>query len=135
LAKAGKAIIGVKLNAETKALELKDCYEPSNAYWLRTRDLDMNVTGPIFDYKGKEIWNSRKTIIASFGGGLSAGAGVVYVSATDSTLHAFGFPIESRKGDSHVCDLPERGMSPSREVTNVTVPLLAKPVSFQPFRV
>ena len=23
-------------------------------YWLRKRDLDMNVTGPVFDYKGKE---------------------------------------------------------------------------------
>jgi outer membrane protein assembly factor BamB len=43
---------------------------------------------------GKEIWNSGKSIIASARGGLSAGAGVVYVPATDSTLYAFGFPIE-----------------------------------------
>ena len=43
---------------------------------------------------GKEIWNSGKTITASARGGLSAGAGVVYVPATDSTLYAFGFPIE-----------------------------------------
>ena len=43
---------------------------------------------------GKEIWNSAKTITASARGGLSAGAGVVYVPATDSTLYAFGFPIE-----------------------------------------
>ena len=50
----GQAIIGVKQNTESKALELKDWYAPSNAYWLRKRDLDMNVTGPIFDYKGKE---------------------------------------------------------------------------------
>jgi putative pyrroloquinoline-quinone-binding quinoprotein len=50
----GQAIIGVKQNPESKALELKDWYAPSNAYWLRKRDLDMNVTGPIFDYKGKE---------------------------------------------------------------------------------
>ena len=50
----GQAIIGVKQNRETKALELKDWYAPSNAFWLRKRDLDMNVTGPIFDYKGKE---------------------------------------------------------------------------------
>ena len=43
---------------------------------------------------GKEIWSSGKTITASARGGLSAGAGVVYVPATDSTLYAFGFPIE-----------------------------------------
>ena len=50
----GQAIIAVKQNPATKALELKDWYAPSNAVWLRKRDLDMNVTGPIFDYKGKE---------------------------------------------------------------------------------
>ena len=50
----GQAIIGVKQNPTTKALELKDWFAPSNAFWLRKRDLDMNVTGPVFDYKGKE---------------------------------------------------------------------------------
>ena len=50
----GQAIIGVKQNPATKALELKDWFAPSNAEWLRKRDLDMNVTGPVFDYKGKE---------------------------------------------------------------------------------
>lgn len=50
----GQAIISVKLNPQTKALDLKDWYAPSNAVWLRKRDLDMNVTGPVFDYKGKE---------------------------------------------------------------------------------
>jgi hypothetical protein len=50
----GQSIIGVKQNPATKALELKDWYTPSNAFWLRKRDLDMNVTGPIFDFKGKE---------------------------------------------------------------------------------
>jgi outer membrane protein assembly factor BamB len=50
----GQAIISVKQNPDTKALELKDWYAPTNAYWLRKRDLDMNVTGPVFDYKGKE---------------------------------------------------------------------------------
>jgi outer membrane protein assembly factor BamB len=50
----GPAIIAVKQNAATKALDLRDWYAPSNAVWLRKRDLDMNVTGPIFDYKGKE---------------------------------------------------------------------------------
>ncbi|MEO8074885.1 MAG: PQQ-binding-like beta-propeller repeat protein [Acidobacteriota bacterium] len=50
----GQAMIGVKQNADTKALELKDWYAPSNAEWMRKRDLDFNTTGPIFDYKGKE---------------------------------------------------------------------------------
>lgn len=50
----GQAIIGVKQNTDTKALEMTDWYAPSNAVWLRKRDLDMNVTGPVFDYKGKE---------------------------------------------------------------------------------
>lgn len=50
----GQAIIGAKQNPTTKAMEMTDWYAPSNAYWLRKRDLDMNVTGPVFDYKGKE---------------------------------------------------------------------------------
>jgi outer membrane protein assembly factor BamB len=50
----GQAIIAVKQNPETKALEMTDWYAPSNAYWLRKRDLDMNATGPVFEYKGKE---------------------------------------------------------------------------------
>jgi outer membrane protein assembly factor BamB len=50
----GQTIIAVKQDPETKALELKDWYTPSNAFWLRKRDLDMNVSGPIFDWKGKE---------------------------------------------------------------------------------
>jgi hypothetical protein len=50
----GQAIIAVKQNPTTKALEMTDWYAPSNAVWLRKRDLDMNVTGPVFDYKGKE---------------------------------------------------------------------------------
>ena len=31
-----------------------DYYGPSNAEWLWKRDLDMQVTPAIFDYKGKE---------------------------------------------------------------------------------
>jgi outer membrane protein assembly factor BamB len=50
----GQAMIGVKQNPETKALELKDWYAPSNAFWMRKRDLDFNASSPIFDYKGKE---------------------------------------------------------------------------------
>jgi len=44
----------VKQNPATKALELSDWFTPKNAYWLRKRDLDMNVTGPVFQFKGHE---------------------------------------------------------------------------------
>lgn len=50
----GQAIIGVKQNPTTKALELKDWYAPSNAEWLRKRDLDIDTSGAIFDHKGRE---------------------------------------------------------------------------------
>ena len=50
----GQSIVAVKQNPETKALEMTDWYAPSNAYWLRKRDLDINATGPVFEYKGKE---------------------------------------------------------------------------------
>jgi hypothetical protein len=43
---------------------------------------------------GKELWNSGKTISSFARGGLSGGAGVVYIPAYDSTLYAFGVPIE-----------------------------------------
>jgi hypothetical protein len=50
----GNGIIGVKQNAETKALELVDYYGPSNAEWLWKRDLDMQVTPAIYEWQGKE---------------------------------------------------------------------------------
>jgi len=50
----GNGIIGVKQNTTTKALELVDYYGPTNAEWLAKRDLDMQVSPAIFDYKGKE---------------------------------------------------------------------------------
>ena len=50
----GNGLIGVKQNVKTKALELADYYGPSNAEWLVKRDLDMQVTPTIFEYKGKE---------------------------------------------------------------------------------
>jgi outer membrane protein assembly factor BamB len=50
----GNGIIGVKQNPETKALELVDYYGPRNAEWLFKRDLDMQVTPAIFDFKGRE---------------------------------------------------------------------------------
>ncbi|MSV31717.1 MAG: pyrrolo-quinoline quinone [Bryobacterales bacterium] len=50
----GNGMIGVRQNKDTKALDLVDYYGPSNAEWLVKRDLDMQVTPTIFDYKGKE---------------------------------------------------------------------------------
>ena len=50
----GQAIVAVKQNPTTKALEMTDWFAPSNAVWLRKRDLDMNTTGPVFDFKGRE---------------------------------------------------------------------------------
>ena len=50
----GQAIIAAKQNPATKAMELSDWFAPTNAFWLRKRDLDMNVTGPVFEYKGRE---------------------------------------------------------------------------------
>ena len=51
----GNGIIGVKQNPETKSLDLVDYFGPSNAEWLVKRDLDMQVTPVIFNYKGKEL--------------------------------------------------------------------------------
>jgi outer membrane protein assembly factor BamB len=51
----GNGMIGVKQNAETKALELADYYGPTNAEWLWKRDLDMQVTPAIFPFKGREL--------------------------------------------------------------------------------
>jgi outer membrane protein assembly factor BamB len=51
----GNGIIGVKQNPRTKALDLVDYYGPSNAEWLVKRDLDMQVTPVIFNYKGREL--------------------------------------------------------------------------------
>jgi outer membrane protein assembly factor BamB len=44
---------------------------------------------------GKELWNSGKAI-ASFmhGGGISGGAGQIYLGTHDGMLYSFGFPIE-----------------------------------------
>jgi outer membrane protein assembly factor BamB len=51
----GNGIIGVQQNPQTKALDLVDYFGPSNAEWLVKRDLDMQVTPVIFNYKGKEL--------------------------------------------------------------------------------
>ncbi len=50
----GNGIIGVKQNPDTKALDLVDYYGPTNAEWLWKRDLDMQVTPAIYDWKGRE---------------------------------------------------------------------------------
>ncbi len=51
----GNAIIGIQQDPQTKAAELSDYYSPTNAEWLYRRDLDMQVTPTIFNYKGKEL--------------------------------------------------------------------------------
>jgi outer membrane protein assembly factor BamB len=38
-----------------KTMELQDYYSPSNSTFLWKRDLDMNVTPAVFDYKGREL--------------------------------------------------------------------------------
>jgi outer membrane protein assembly factor BamB len=44
---------------------------------------------------GKELWNSGKTITSfAHGGGLSGGAGQIYLGTQDGTLYSFGFPME-----------------------------------------
>ena len=50
----GNGMIGVRQDRKTKSLELVDYYGPSNAEWLVKRDLDMQVTPTIFEYKGHE---------------------------------------------------------------------------------
>lgn len=51
----GNGIVGIKQNPETKAAELVDYYGPSNAAWLWKRDLDMQVTPAIFNFRGREL--------------------------------------------------------------------------------
>lgn len=51
----GDGIVGLKQNPETKALELSDYFAPTNAEWLYSRDLDMQVTPAVFDFKDKEL--------------------------------------------------------------------------------
>lgn len=51
----GNGIIGVQLDPESKAVKLVDYYGPSNAEWLFKRDLDMQVTPAIFNFKSREL--------------------------------------------------------------------------------
>ena len=50
----GTAIIGVKIDPKTGALKLKDYFGPPNAEYLLKRDIDLQVTGPVFDHAGRE---------------------------------------------------------------------------------
>jgi outer membrane protein assembly factor BamB len=43
---------------------------------------------------GKPLWTSGRAITSTIQGGLTAGAGTVFVPGSDSTLYAFGFGIE-----------------------------------------
>jgi hypothetical protein len=49
----GNGLIGARV--EGSDLKLKDWYIPSNWSWLVKKDLDMQVTPAIFNYKGKEL--------------------------------------------------------------------------------
>lgn len=49
----GNGLIGVKV--EGQRLQLEDWFEPRNWFWLRKRDLDMQVTPAIFNFAGREL--------------------------------------------------------------------------------
>jgi len=49
-----QAIIGVSMKQRGDGLLLKDYFGPPNAEWLYRHDLDMNVTGPVFSFHGRE---------------------------------------------------------------------------------
>jgi len=50
----GNAIVGVKLD-EKKQLQLVDFFGPPNANWLWHRDLDVNTTPVLFDYRDRKF--------------------------------------------------------------------------------
>lgn len=49
----GNGLIGVKVVG--KELQLEDWFEPKNWFWLKKRDLDIQVTPAIFHFKDKEL--------------------------------------------------------------------------------
>ena len=49
----GNGLIGAKITGDE--LKIEDWYIPSNAVWLQKRDLDMQVTPSIFNFKGREL--------------------------------------------------------------------------------
>jgi outer membrane protein assembly factor BamB len=50
----GTAVVAVKADAN-KQLQIVDYYAPPNANWLYRRDLDVNVTPVVFDYRGRRF--------------------------------------------------------------------------------
>ena len=50
----GNGIVAVKLDTN-KQLQLVDYFGPPNANWLRRRDLDVNTTPVVFDYRGTKF--------------------------------------------------------------------------------
>jgi outer membrane protein assembly factor BamB len=50
----GTAVIAVKLDPATRKLKLTDYFGPPNAEYLLKRDLDLQVTGPVFEHAGRE---------------------------------------------------------------------------------
>ncbi|NOT61713.1 MAG: PQQ-binding-like beta-propeller repeat protein [Acidobacteria bacterium] len=68
----GNGIVAVTQDPATKTAKLVDYFAPKNAAWLFKRDLDMQVSCAIFNYKGKELM-------------IDAGKeGVMYLMDTDS---------------------------------------------------
>lgn len=51
----GNAIAVVKQNTASKELELAGWFAPPNVNWLWRRDLDINVTPIVMDYRGKKL--------------------------------------------------------------------------------
>jgi outer membrane protein assembly factor BamB len=51
----GQSIVAIARDRGTRALRLKDYYAPENAAWMTLHDLDMNVTGPVFQFRGHEV--------------------------------------------------------------------------------
>ncbi len=51
----GQAIVGVRYDGPASKLLLKDYFAPPNAAWMTERDLDMNVSGPVFSARGREF--------------------------------------------------------------------------------
>jgi outer membrane protein assembly factor BamB len=65
----------------------------------RARRPDAAAVSPAILYAldgatGRELWSSAATMTSVESGGLSAGAGQVYVTTATGTLYAFGFPME-----------------------------------------
>jgi hypothetical protein len=50
----GNGIVGVQLD-KNQSFNLVDYFAPKNADWLWKRDLDVNTTPVVFDYKGKHL--------------------------------------------------------------------------------